>query len=158
MAEQLEGGHALLIATHDLAVDQAGPDLKVVHGLHDEWVAVRRIVAPTGDKPDAHRVPPGNEPEAVVFDFVNPVGPGRGPLGWGRQTGFYEARSVGRQALTHTLDQHVAYREPKPRIESERPWCLPPPTYRMRGGRLAWFSPACALPASSRFSALAPSR
>ena len=57
MAEQLEGGHALLIATHDLAVDQARPDLKVVHGLHDEWVAVRRIVAPTGDKPDAHRVP-----------------------------------------------------------------------------------------------------
>ena len=32
----LEGSHAPLVAADDLAVDQAGPDLEVVHGLHDQ--------------------------------------------------------------------------------------------------------------------------
>jgi hypothetical protein len=52
MAEQLEGRHALLIATHDHAVDQARSHLEVVHGLDDEGVAARPVVAVAGDEPD----------------------------------------------------------------------------------------------------------
>jgi hypothetical protein len=37
---------------------------------------------------------------------VNPVGAGRGLVGRGREAGFDEARPVGGQAHTHTLDQH----------------------------------------------------
>ena len=36
VAEQLKGSPAFLIATHHLAVDEAGPNLAMVHGLHDE--------------------------------------------------------------------------------------------------------------------------
>ena len=56
----------------------------MIHCLHDEWVAGCPVVAPTGDKPDADRVPTRHEPEAVVLDLVNPVGAGRGLVGWGR--------------------------------------------------------------------------
>ena len=41
-------------------------------------IALRPVVAPPGDQPDAHRVAPGHEPEHVVLDLVNPVGAGRG--------------------------------------------------------------------------------
>jgi hypothetical protein len=63
---------------------------------------------PAWDQPDAHRVAAGHQPIAVVLDLVNPVGAGRGAVGWGGQAGFDEARSVGGKPLTHTLDQHAA--------------------------------------------------
>ena len=62
---------------------------------------------PAWDQPDAHRVAAGHQPIAVVLDLVNPVGAGRGLAGWGWEAGVDEARSVGGQTLTHTLDQHV---------------------------------------------------
>jgi hypothetical protein len=69
MAEQL--------ALH-LSIDQAGAYLVVVQGLDHQRIALRPIVAPAGDQPDAHGVAPGHEPEAIVLDLVNPVGAGRG--------------------------------------------------------------------------------
>ena len=107
MAEQLERSHALLVAAHHLAVDQAGPHLEVVHGLDHQRIALRPVVAPAGDQPDADGVAPGHEPKAVVLDLVNPVGAGRGLVGGGREAGFDEARPVGGKPLTHTLDQHA---------------------------------------------------
>src|SRR3954451_6550235 len=69
--------------------------------------AVRPVVASAGDKPDAHGIAPARQPEAVVLDLVNPIGAGRGLVGWRREAGFNEARPLGGQALTHTLDQHA---------------------------------------------------
>ena len=94
------------ITAQHLAVDQAGPDLEVVHSLDDERIARRPVVTPTGDQPDAHGVATGHEPEAVVLDLVNPVGAGRKLLGWGGKAGLDEARPVDGKPLTHTLDQH----------------------------------------------------
>jgi hypothetical protein len=85
-----EGSHALLIATHDLAVDQAGPHLEVVHGLDHQRVAGRPVVPSARDQPDAHGVPPGHQAEAVVLYLVNPVGAGRGFVGGGREAGLDE--------------------------------------------------------------------
>jgi hypothetical protein len=65
----------------------------VVHGLGHERIALRPVVAPAVDQPNAYRVAPGHEPEAVVLDLVNPVGPGRGLVGWGRQARLYEGFS-----------------------------------------------------------------
>ena len=108
MAQELERSHSLLITTNDLAIDQAGPHLEVIHGLDHERVAGRPVVAPAGNQPDAHGIAAGHEPEPVVLDLVNPVGAGRRLVGRGGQAGFDEARPVGGQALTHTLDQHAA--------------------------------------------------
>jgi hypothetical protein len=79
MAEQL--------ALH-LSIDQAGAYLVVVHGLDHQRIALRPVVAPAGDQPDAHRIAPGHQPEAVVLDLLNPVGVERGLVGWGRQAGL----------------------------------------------------------------------
>ena len=93
------------ITAQHLAVDQAGPDLEVVHSLNDERIARRPVVTSTGDQPDAHGVATGHEPEAVVLDLVNPVCARRRLAGRGWEAGFDKLR-VGGKALTHTLDQH----------------------------------------------------
>ena len=41
VAEQLEGSQPALVTAHHLAVDQAGPDLEVVHRLDDQRIAGR---------------------------------------------------------------------------------------------------------------------
>ena len=68
--------------THYLAIDQTQPHLEVVHGLRHQRIALRPVVAPAGDQPDAYRIAPGQQPETVVLDLVNPVGAGRGLAGW----------------------------------------------------------------------------
>jgi hypothetical protein len=73
MAQELERSHSLRITTHHLAVDQAGPHIEVIHGLDHKRVALRPVVAPAGDQPDAHGIAAGHQPEAVVLDLVNPV-------------------------------------------------------------------------------------
>jgi hypothetical protein len=76
VTEQLERSHSVFVTAHHLAIDQARPHFEVVHGLDQERVALRPVVAPAGDQPDANRIAPGHEPEAVVLDLVNPVGAG----------------------------------------------------------------------------------
>ena len=98
MAEQL--------ALH-LSIDQAGPHLEVVHSLDHKRVALRPVVAPAGDQPDAHGIAPCHEPEAVVLDLVNPVRAGRGLVGGRWEARFDEARPVRGKPRTHTLDQHA---------------------------------------------------
>jgi hypothetical protein len=61
-------------------------------------------MAVAGDQPDAHRVATGHEPVAVVLDLVNPVGAGRRLVGWRWEAGLDDARSVGGEPLTQTLD------------------------------------------------------
>jgi hypothetical protein len=107
VAEQLEGGHAVLIAAHHLAIDQARTHLEMVHGLHHERVADCPVVTPAGDQSDAHGIATGHKPETIVLDLVNPVGAGRGLVGGGREAGFDEARPVSGEPLTHTLNQHA---------------------------------------------------
>jgi len=81
MSQELECGQPPLVAAHNLAVDEARPHIEVIHGLDHKRVALRPVVAPAGDQPDAHRVAAGHQPEAVVLDLVNPVGAGRGLVG-----------------------------------------------------------------------------
>ena len=81
-------------STHYLAIDQTQPHLEVVHGLRHQRIALRPVVAPAGDQPDAYRIAPGQQPETVVLDLVNPVGAGRGLAGWGWEAGIDEARPV----------------------------------------------------------------
>jgi hypothetical protein len=50
----------------------------VVHGLYHEWIASGPVKTVAGQQPNAGRIGSGHEPEAVVLDFVNPVGAKRG--------------------------------------------------------------------------------
>jgi hypothetical protein len=88
--------------THYLAIDQTQPHLEVVHGLRHQRIALRPVVAPAGDQPDAYRIAPGQQPETVVLDLVNPVGAGRGLAGWGWEAGSMKlARSAGTSAYAY---------------------------------------------------------
>jgi hypothetical protein len=66
------------------AVDQARPDREMVQGRDDRGVAVRPLVRVSREKPDASRISPRHQPEAVVLDLVNPVRSRRRLLGAGR--------------------------------------------------------------------------
>ena len=50
----------MLVTAHDLAVDQAGAHLKVVHGLDHEWVAVRPVVAVACQQTNADGIAPSH--------------------------------------------------------------------------------------------------
>jgi hypothetical protein len=41
--------------------------IDLVHGLRDQWVAVRPVVAPARDEPDAHGIAPRHEPKTIVL-------------------------------------------------------------------------------------------
>ena len=58
---------AALAATHHLAIDQGSTAIDLVHGLRDQWVAVRPVVAPARDEPDAHGIAPRHEPKTIVL-------------------------------------------------------------------------------------------
>jgi hypothetical protein len=60
----------------------------VVHRLHNQRKALRPVVAPARDEPDANRISAGHEAVAVVFDLVNPIGAGRRAIGGGREAGL----------------------------------------------------------------------
>ncbi len=77
----------------------------MVHGLGHQRVPGGPVVALAGDEPDAHGVPPGHEPEAVVLDLVNPVGAGgRLVAGDGRQDSMKRARSAARRLRKRSID------------------------------------------------------
>src|SRR3954469_6575634 len=53
----------------DFAVDQAGPNLEVVHGFENQREALRPVVAAPGDQPDAD----GISPRHKVLNLMDPV-------------------------------------------------------------------------------------
>jgi len=85
VAKELEGSHALVVAAHNLAVDQAGAHLEVVHGLDHEREAVRPVIAALSYQPDADGISTRHKAVAVVLNLMNPVGAGRRAVGRGRQ-------------------------------------------------------------------------
>jgi hypothetical protein len=68
-AEHIEPRQPALIATDNLAINQAGPNMKVVDGFDDEREALRPIVAPSGNQSDADRIAPRHKAVAVVLDL-----------------------------------------------------------------------------------------
>ena len=74
----------------------------MVHSLDHQRIASCPVIAVASDKPDAHRVAPGHEPEAVVLDLVNPVRPSRRLWGGGKQAGLKEVRPVRGQESNRT--------------------------------------------------------
>jgi hypothetical protein len=113
----------------------------VVHGLGHQRIALRPVIAALGDEPDAHGIAAGHQPEAVVLDLVNPIGAGRGLVGWGWEAGFDETRPVGGKPLSATRLERAPptraiERLPRdpiahiPSIDRWRPWSRGSPAHR----------------------------
>ena len=77
----------------------------MVHGLRHQRIALRPVVAPPGDKPDADRVTTRHEPKPIVLDLVNPIGAGRGRVGGdGRQGSMKLARSAASRLCIRSIN------------------------------------------------------
>ena len=67
--------------------------------------ALRPVVAPAGDQPDAHGVAACHQPDAVVLDLVNPVEAGRGlSAGDGRHGSMKLARSADKRLRIRSIN------------------------------------------------------
>ena len=105
VAEQLKGSHAHLVATHHLAVDQAGTHLEVVHRLDHQRKAGGPVVALAGDQPDATGSRRTMSLIAVMLDLGIQLEPdGSLSAGDGRQGSMKRARSADRRLRIRSIN------------------------------------------------------
>ena len=78
---------AIGIATHRLAVDQAGAHSQRRDRLDDQRVTRSPIMSVAREQPHAAALAAGHHPIPVVLDFVNPL-----RAGWWSLGGGWEAR------------------------------------------------------------------
>jgi glucose-6-phosphate dehydrogenase assembly protein OpcA len=72
VAQQIEARHALVIAAHCLAVDDAGPRAQAKQRLDDERKPFGQAVARTAVELHLVAILAGDEAEAVALDFMQP--------------------------------------------------------------------------------------
>jgi len=95
-AETFEHCKPVLIAGDGLAVDQAGANPELMHGLDDGGIAVRPVVPVAGEQPDPGGIATHHHAEAIVLDFVDPVRPAPAAQDGSRHAADHDA---GRKAL-----------------------------------------------------------
>ena len=88
--QALEIGYADVITDDDFAVDRkvSGERLRT---RNDQRIAFAPVVASAGEETDLASTPTDNQPKAVVFDFVNPLGADRRVVRDGRDAGLDKA-------------------------------------------------------------------
>src|SRR5262249_43558482 len=102
VTHELERGHAVVIASHRLPIEDAGARAQARQRLDDEREAPGEVVARSRIKPHAWTVFAGDDPEAVVLNLMQPR-----LAGWQRFGSGGEARrdETGRQGtLQHSGD------------------------------------------------------
>ena len=71
--QPLEHGDAVVVAGDRLPVDQARARLEPVHGLEDQRIPRRPVVAVPGQQADADRIAARHQPIAVVLNLMHPA-------------------------------------------------------------------------------------
>src|SRR5262249_44497889 len=74
-----------VVAGHRLAVDDAGARAQACQRLDDQREATGEVIARTAVEPQLRASLAGNDAEAVVLDFVQPVAAGGQLIGFGRE-------------------------------------------------------------------------
>src|SRR6476469_8447235 len=97
-ADELEHGQAAVAADYGLAVEDARADGQRLNRFRDEREAVREVVAVAGEEPNGAPAPVREDPEAVVFDLVNPARARRRLAGRSRQAGGRSGERTARGA------------------------------------------------------------
>jgi hypothetical protein len=82
-ANEIERGDAILIAGDCLAVEDAGTRAQACQRLDDQREAVGEVIARTAVEPHLRAGLAGNDAEAIVLDFVQPLAAGRQLIGFG---------------------------------------------------------------------------
>src|SRR5262245_15249950 len=98
----IEAHHALAVTHHRLPIDDAGSRAQPSHGFDNQREAVRQVIAGAAVEPHLGAVLAGDDPEAVVLDFMQPQLARRRLMGFGRKAGRNKTNRKG------TLVQHGA--------------------------------------------------
>jgi hypothetical protein len=88
ISKQVEDGQSFLIHHDSLTVDDAGFDGQATKGINDYRIAASEIVAAPRNETDISPLPMREDPEAIVFYFVNPARTRRRCIGRVRQAWF----------------------------------------------------------------------
>src|SRR5215472_14575600 len=104
-SDQVKNGKSVLIADDCLAINYAGPDRQRFERRRNERKLIRKIASVAGNEPHSGTVSPGQNPKAVMLDFVEPAGTGRRGLRGSRQTWLYDPHPRGSTLITqrHTV-------------------------------------------------------
>src|SRR5215469_6486192 len=73
MADELERGHAVVVASHSFAIDDARARAQARQRLDDQRKAVGEVIAGSAVEPHALTILAGNDAEAVVFNLMQPL-------------------------------------------------------------------------------------
>src|SRR5262249_22390463 len=114
MPDELERGHAVVVASHRFAIDDARARAQARQRLDDQREAVGEVVAGAAEKPHALTILAGNDAEAVVLNFVQPRPAGRQRIGFGREARRDEAARKGARMGKHAA---AINRQRWPRLE-----------------------------------------
>jgi hypothetical protein len=85
VANEIERGHAVLIASDSLAIDDAGARAQACQRLDYQRETAGKVIARTTVESHSHAVLPGDDSKAVVLDLVQPLAAGRQFIGFGRE-------------------------------------------------------------------------
>ena len=99
--DEIERGNAVVIAGDSFTVDDAGARAQAGERINDQREAAGEVIARTTVEPHRRAGLAGNDAEAVMLDFVQPLAAGRQLVGFGRKAWRDEPGGEG------TL-QHVA--------------------------------------------------
>jgi hypothetical protein len=91
VADAVEHCEPVVIAGNRLAVDDARAGAQVFQRLDNQGEAVGEVVARTAIEPHPCPVLAGDDPEAVMLDFVNPEAAGGQCVGLGGEARLNEA-------------------------------------------------------------------
>src|SRR5262249_52898732 len=109
VANEVERGNAVVIASDSLAVDDAGARAQACQRLDDQREAVGEVIARTAIEPHLRASLAGNDAKAVVLDLVQPQAAGRQRVDFGGEARRDEA---GRKS-TRTGEHDVGQRWPR---------------------------------------------
>ena len=77
VANEIERRHAVAVARHSLAIDDAGTRAQMSQRLSNQWEAASQIVARPAVEPHPLAILPGDNSKAIVLDFMYPKLAGR---------------------------------------------------------------------------------
>jgi hypothetical protein len=101
VTDEIERGNAVVIAGDSFAVDDAGARAQACQYLDNEREATGEVIARTAVDPHLRASLAGDDAEAVVLDFVQPLAAGRQLIGFG---GEARRDEPGRQDTLQHVD------------------------------------------------------
>jgi hypothetical protein len=83
VANEIEQGNAVVIASDSFAIDNAGARAQAGERINDQREAAGEVIAGTAVEPHPLTILAGNNAEAVMLDLVQPLAAGRQLMGFG---------------------------------------------------------------------------